>query len=249
MSSKGPLILAIAVSIISGLFLLFLFLEVTREETDENGCATGGDSNIITVVIIDQSDPFEEADKSAVFYILTEWVGAAERLERLRIVAPRASDPYNPKVVFERCLPQNPDTVNVLFATPSALEGEWNEFQDQLRASVGELLASGVAPSSPLLETLIATAREPIFQASAERKIIMVSDLFQKSEAANFYESIPRNSEDLGSRVVEKPSLRDVDVHIRLAARRGDWTAPTQARVKSFWESWLTESGARVSWR
>lgn len=249
MRSRGLWIFGSAVSIIAALFAVFIWLEMERVELDERGCPRKGDLEGFTILIIDQSDPFESADKNAVSFLLREWMDEAVPLERLQILAPRFNDPYNPEVVFDRCVPRNPETANQLTTTPSFLKDQWNEFKGGVENAVKVLLEREIAPTSPILETLIAAAREPVFESVGERRIVLISDLYQNSKIISFYAQIPAGWKELRRIVaIDKPDLEGVEVRIRFAARRGGWTAPMKERVKAFWGDFLVASGAYVSW-
>jgi hypothetical protein len=227
-----------ALTLIVALLGLVIYVQATRDRTDKNGCSTKRAAGRVTFVVVDQSDPFERADREMVDDVVTDWMATSKRGDRIEIFTPDLDKPFEPTVRFEACAPANPGTANPLVSTAKKLRPDWEIFEKRLRSAIVDALSSEVAESSPLVETVVALSREPEFRRAHDREIILISDLMQKSDAANFYKGVPADPERFaaGSNL-GKAELKDVKVKVRYAARRSQWQK--RETVRTFWRRWI----------
>lgn len=244
-----------------GPFAGLTYRRAMEVRTDEQGCLEAGRFRRQLLVLIDQSDPFDQVDRERVIA-----ASAAERLRELnqydRVVVMTLSEDggSTPQVWFQRCAPKSPaqgDSVTERLLSPTgAAKMKWLAFQGELDAAIRQALQKDKQDVTPLLETLLAVAKDPGLRRADEWSILIFSDMIQNSRWQNFYKSIPRISkaDDLGISV-DSESFKNVSVYIHQITRyqehrrkRPYQTRDFRLQVKRFWDVLLTDQGARISW-
>ncbi len=246
---KGPVFwrasIAVMVSSVVGLFSVAAFNQPPAVQAS-TGCRVDGDVPAHVVLLIDQSDPFRPNDLGWVQALADEEARALPKYGRLTVMTPSADNPYTPNVLFSACSPGSAAGANPLFQNPRMIEQAWqSKLMKPLLATLEAAMEDKVAPSSPLSEALYAIADRADFQKDAgARRLVVISDLMQHSEAYSFYKTGADYDAYLASRLAETvPRLEEVDVVARVVPRQ-IYDLPL-ADVKAFWRAYFTDAGAK----
>lgn len=248
---RGPVFWRIAIGgMLTAVFALFAVIAFNVEPaTDiETACRIDRKDPAHTVLLIDQSDPFNPNDLGWV----AEFVNAEARLlpkyGRLTVLTPNSAAPYNPRPVYVGCSPGSSTDANPLLQNPKMVEAAWRaQFYDPLKQSIETALLDDEQASSPLSEAIYAVADRADFQDNVDsRRFVIVSDLMQHSDGFSFYrmgadvEAYAQS--DLGDEV---PELEGVDVVARIVPRK-EYDLPMDS-VKTFWAGYFQGAGAQYA--
>ncbi len=233
---------------LSSVFALFAAAAMYQPPaTDsETNCRLDRRDPAHTIVLVDQSDPFDSVDLDWVYALLEEEARGLERYGRLSVAVPNSESPYDPQIVFSACSPGSAAAANPLWQNPRMVEQAWaNRFREPLVRRADEVLKDTVAPSSPLMEAIFTLAARPDFKdRDASRRMVIVSDLIQHSRDFSMY----RNGADYDAYQASalermRPQLEGVAVTARIMPRP-QYDLPL-SEVKLFWQRWFDETGAR----
>lgn len=232
---------------VTSVFGLFAAVAMNRPPAVDptTGCRLDRKDPNHTIILVDQSDPFNTTDLDWVYTLLDSEARALPEYGRLTVMVPNSGNPFDPRQVFSGCSPGSAAEANPIFENPKMIEQAWNaRFYSPLTLQVAEALADTVAPSSPLVEAIYTIADRPDFQANgASRRLILVSDLIHHSKAFSMY----RSGADLevlaaSSLAESQPRLNGVEVVARIVPRQ-EYDVPL-GEVKAFWREWFAQTGA-----
>ncbi|MFN4185109.1 MAG: hypothetical protein ACK4M6_10015 [Hyphomonas sp.] len=214
--------------------------------TDEKtGCRLDRHDPSHTIVLVDQSDPFNATDVDWVRALLEDEARALSKYGRLTLSVPNAASPYDPVTVWSACSPGSAAAANPLFQNPKMIEQAWqSKFHKPLMASAETVLIDTVAPSSPLMEAMFTLGDRPDFQGNVPaRRLILVSDLMQHSKEFSMYKTGTAWEAFEGSSLMDmRPGLEGVEVVARIVPRQ-EYALPL-GEVKAFWQRWFKDTGA-----
>lgn len=243
---KGPWFWrsAIGVMVVS-VFGLFAVAAFNRAPPTDpvTACRLDLDDPAHTIILIDQSDPFNPNDFGWVSQFLDTEARALPKYGRLSIVTPKSSDPYNPNIVFSACTPGSVEDANPIFQNPRMIDDTWRDtFFAPLSDTVEVALVDTRQPSSPLAETLFAIADRADFQDESNgRRIVIVSDLMQHSDTFSFYRQGADFDAFNGSKLGEElPALEEVEVVARIVPRQ-EYDLPI-SEIRGFWRDYFERS-------
>jgi len=246
-SKKGPWFwrgtIVVMLSSVFGLFAVAAFNEPPPLDP-EIQCRVDLNHPAHTVLLVDQSDPFNPNDIGWVRALVDEEARTIPKYGRLTVMVPNAARPYDPAVVFARCSPGSSAQANPLLSNPRMVEDTWRDtFYAPLIGDVEAVLSKTQQPASPLSEALYAIADRADFKAGREnRRLVLVSDLMQHSGDFSFYRAGADSEAFSNSPLAEnQPDLAGVEVVARIVPRQ-DYDLPLKD-VKAFWESYFTASG------
>lgn len=211
----------------------------------ETGCRLDREDPAHTVVLVDQSDPFNATDLDWVRALLDGEARELERYGRLTLIVPNSASPYDPVQVFTGCSPGSAAEANPIFQNPKMIAAAWErKFHAPLMTRADEALRDTVAPSSPLMEAMYTVADRPDFQGHVPaRRLILVSDLMQHSPGFSMYKSGADGEAFASSGLADMVAgLEGVEVIARVVPRQ-EYPLPL-AEVKAFWRDWFAAAGA-----
>jgi hypothetical protein len=246
---KGPLFWRLSIAaMLSSVVGLFSFAAFNQSPAVHaaTGCRIDGKMPAHVVLLIDQSDPFQPNDLGWVQQLADGEARALPRHGRLTVMTPNAGNPFTPNLLFSACSPGSAADANSLFQNPRMIEQAWQtKLMKPLLATLDAAMQEKVQPASPLSEALYAIADRADFQESAgARRLVVVSDLMQHSEAYSFYRTGADYQAYLASRLAEtKPRLDSVDVIARIVPRQM-YDLPL-SDVKAFWRAYFSDAGAQ----
>ncbi len=245
---KGPWFWRSAIALmLTSVFGLFAAAAIHQPPaTDpETGCRLDRDDPVHTIVLVDQSDPFNATDLDWVRTLLDGEARSLPRHGRLTLVVPNSASPYDPVQVFSGCSPGSAAESNPIFQNPKMIAAAWErKFHSPLMLQADESLRDTVAPSSPLMEAMYTLADRPDFQGHVPvRRLILVSDLMQHSPGFSMYKSGADADVWAASSLADmRAGLEGVEVVARIVPRQ-QYALPL-GEVKAFWRDWFGEAGA-----
>ncbi len=211
----------------------------------ETACRLDHKDPAHTVLLIDQSDPFNPNDLDWVYALVDAEARTLPRFGRLTVMTPNAADPFDPKVIYMACSPGSVEDANPVFQNPRMIDDIWRDtFYTPLKEKIEQAMLETRQPSSPLLEAVYSIADRADFQRTKKpRKIVMVSDLMQHSEAMSFYRSGAGFDKLAETKLAERmPDMQGVEVAARIVPRQ-EYDLP-MSEVKAFWRAYFDQTGA-----
>lgn len=211
----------------------------------ETNCRLDRQDPSHTIILVDQSDPFNATDIDWVRALLEDEARALPKYGRLTLTVPNAGSPFDPVTIWSACSPGSAAAANPIFQNPRMIEQAWQtKFHAPLMAGAETVLTDTVAPSSPLMEALFTLADRPDFQGQVPaRRLILVSDLMQHSKDHSMYKWGTDWERFAASPLMElRPGLEGVEVVARVVPRQ-EYALPL-GQVKAFWQRWFAETGA-----
>jgi hypothetical protein len=245
---KGPWFWRSAIALmLTSVFGLFAAAAIHQPPaTDpETGCRLDREDPVHTIVLVDQSDPFNATDLEWVRTLLDGEARSLPRHGRLTLVVPNSASPYDPVQVFTGCSPGSAAESNPIFQNPKMIAAAWErKFHAPLMVQADESLRDTVAPSSPLMEAMYTLADRPDFQGQVPvRRLILVSDLMQHSPGFSMYKSGADADAWADSGLADmRAGLEGVEVVARIVPRQ-EYPLPL-GDVKAFWRDWFGAAGA-----
>ncbi|MFN7165162.1 MAG: hypothetical protein ACK4P2_10135 [Hyphomonas sp.] len=245
---KGPWFWRSAIALmLTSVFGLFAAAAIHQPPaTDpETGCKLDREDPVHTIVLVDQSDPFNATDLDWVRTLLDGEARSLPRHGRLTLVVPNSASPYDPVQVFTGCSPGSAAESNPIFQNPKMIAAAWErKFHAPLMLHADEALRDTVAPSSPLMEAMYTLADRPDFQGHVPvRRLILVSDLMQHSPGFSMYRSGADADVWAESPLADmRAGLGGVEVVARIVPRQ-QYALPL-GEVKAFWRDWFEDAGA-----
>lgn len=245
---RGPWFWRSAIGgMMAGVFGLFALVAFNQPPTliADTGCRADRNDPAHTILLIDQSDPFNPNDLDWVYEFVDAEARALPKHGKLTVMTPNAARPYDPNVIYVGCTPGSAADANPITQNPKMIEATWeNSFYKPLIADVEAAMLDKRQPSSPLSEAIFAIADRADFQESKQqRRIVLVSDLMQHSDGFSFYKVGADYDAFLETRLAETfPRMSKVEVVARVVPRQ-IYDLP-MGEVKAFWRAYFAEAGA-----
>ncbi|MEL6215932.1 MAG: hypothetical protein AAFQ99_09670 [Pseudomonadota bacterium] len=236
--------IAVMITSVFGLFAVAAF-NTPPALDQETACRLDRNDPAHTILLIDQSDPFNTNDLDWVYEFVDSEARALPKYGRLTVLTPNASDPYQPTMVFSQCSPGSVDDANAFFQNPRMIDDTWRDtFYTPLVGEVETAMVDTRQPSSPLSEAVYAIADRADFQPShGDRRVVLVSDLMQHSDDFSFYKVGADFTAFGETRLGEQiPDMSDIEVVARIVPRQM-YDLPLND-VKAFWRAYFRQSGA-----
>jgi hypothetical protein len=234
-------------------FVGYIAHTATPDPTLSALCGEGAPS-AHTVVLLDSTDPLTETQRAEALRTVTaarERLGEGERLSLYVLRAPRPQAPAEIVTLFSRCRPRDGSGPIGPTDNPRILKDIFEaDFARPAEEAIAQMIEPApAATTSPIVEALhqVATSRE-FAPAGADRELIIISDLLQKSEALDQYsKSAPKtfdrfrqsNSQYLSA--IDNLAGMRVRV-LQLSSRYPGLQTPARA---SFWEAYFKAAGVR----
>lgn len=248
---KGPWfwrsMIGVMLASVFGLFALAAFM-APPTTVAETGCRMDRKDPAHTVLLIDQSDPFNPNDLGWVTEFVDSEARTLPRFGRLTVVTPNSADPYEARVVYSHCSPGSAEHANAFLQNPRMIEDTWREtFYEPMAKEIETALMDDRQPSSPLFEAVYSVADRADFQASrGDRRIILISDLMQHSDEFSMYRTGTDKEAFEATKLADQvPDMDGVEIVARIVPRQ-EYDLP-MSDVKAFWRDYFDEAGAAFS--
>ena len=234
-----------AAAIIAAIGGVVLVQSFKGEAVDDRLCPKNSGPVAGLAVLLDLTDALNPVQHKRLRGLLDKRIADAEQGTLIAVGAVRA-DASERDADFARCKPATGEKANELYQNPRLIEERYRkEFLEPFEAIVSAMLDSPAANRSPIMESLQAllVSAPGFVDASYPRRVIIVSDLIQNSEAFSFYRGDSwrrfvrsQDAERLAGR------LRGVEVEICRIPRPG--AKIDKAAVDDFWVNYLDRAAA-----
>lgn len=239
----GALIVLVLAAI--GVILAWFFTHRPMP-VDQLNCRRDGATPAHSIILIDQSDPFNSDDRLWVDKELDDAARELPRYSRATLLG-LTRTPYQLAGSFRRCTPGSPNDVNELTDNRGFIEVEWRErFYEPMRLAAEEIMRDAEEPRSPIIEALETIAdRADFTPQQQQRRIVIVSDMVQNSEGFSFLESgISWSAFQRTPLYRALPELRGVEIEVHIVPRRGSSIPPE--RIRAFWRHYADATHASL---
>jgi len=187
MTKKDKLGLMIIIGV--GVFLISLLavsyrLKASSQNYDhETLCRRDGDYPSLKL-LIDKTDPWAGQDRDRLAALIRRLKDQLAEDERFSIFVLDETGTYAPSPMFDMCNPGRREQANNFYENPRMVQRKFEEkFAAPLDQMLDELLRPGIAPQSPILETLTGL-KGP---AGRKERLVIVSDMMQNADALSLY--------------------------------------------------------------
>jgi len=223
--------------------LAWLAMKGQSPVLDSQGCPTSQMPPAHVDVLIDNSDPFDQASAMWATNLLKEAALDLPRYGRIRVISLGIEDPH---VEFEHCSPGSPRHVDAWNQGERTVRKEWtSQLGDPIEEIATKILTRPAISRSPIIEAIGDISRDYSFVSDqGPHKIILISDLTQNSAKYSVVHRWPSWSTfEHTALASDIPELKGVLIEIHLVRRR---QAPAPGQLKAFWTRWGHEAGGNV---
>jgi hypothetical protein len=247
--SKSAILAFIALLMMGGVLGVFFWLQSSSraEATDrETLCPLVTGPVAMTAILLDLTDPLSQTQHTQLMAWLDKEVADAPRGTQFTMGL--VSD--NPQLwgaTVPRCKPQDGSTASAMTQNAKLIERRYQEqFLSPLQEAISRMSTSSGAKSSPIMESLQALAADSagFLTFAGPRRVIIVSDLLQNSDALSFYRggSWSTFGKSSASKMLSS-TLAGAEILIFQVPRSADAVKDLEA-VDDFWLRYFDLQGA-----
>ena len=222
-------------SVFLTLFVLNYYLSASADQYDqETLCRMDGKYRTVKV-LVDKTDPWNGQEKERLAALIRRIKGQLAENERLAIHVLDETGTYSTAPVFDLCNPGRKDQANSLYENPRKVQKRFEDrFQTPLDNVLADLLRPGVAPQSPILESLIALKGV----SGQQERLILVSDMMQNSDALTFYrkDGLDQSRQAVGQGCNLANLYESIEGHV---INRPSIAGSSRQETRNFWEGCL----------
>lgn len=239
---------ACGVAVIAALYLQVV--KGQRSLDEETLCPTSPSS--ITVLLVDVTDPMSTAQRQDFQNQLTSLRNSIPRYGKLVVTKVDSASSNLLEPVIIRCNPGTADDVNQWTGNPQAVQRRHqDEFLEPLDRAFASLSRASGAERSPIFESVQSVALTELLPpdfADTPRRLVIVSDLLQNTNAVSFYSSLPNPETFVDSPAFRRvrTDLRAIDVEVWMLERSDAPQTQPRALV-DLWDRAISEQGGQVS--
>lgn len=245
--------IGLVLAIFIGLFIWFGFELASRQSLDQaTGCALKGITSH-TVVLVDQTDPFDKSQLIALREMVSQTVAQMAVGEKLSLFKLNDHDPFLEGPFFSHCLPETGSESLGITDNPAMLRKRFSEaFLGPLEDEIEQLGIQNMNSSrqTRIVESLLElSSRRDFDQSVPQRTLIVVSDMLQHSNFFSMYRNDLRALTDTKWKNLMQlsPTLPGVDVRILLIIRDIAEGGRYQGnQLMEFWDEYFERLGARL---
>lgn len=206
----------------------------------------------VTVLLVDVTDPMTTAQKQDFRNQLNLLRGAIPRYGQLIVTKVDSSSSELLQPVIVRCNPGTASDVSDWNGNPHGVQKAHDEkFVAPLDAAFDSLTRASAADRSPIFESVQSVALTELSRSKvsdAPRKLVLVSDLLQNTDAISFYNGLPAPDQLLGSAPFRRvrTDLSGVQVEIWML-ERSDANQTQPRALIDLWDAAIAAQGAVVA--
>lgn len=220
-----------------------------NQQLDENLCPTTPTS--ITVLLVDVTDPLGVAQRQDFRNQLVSLRNSIPRYGKLIVVKVDSTSTDLLKPVIVRCNPGTAEDANDITGDPQGLQRRHREeFIEPLDRTFTDLTRASASDRSPIFESVQSVALTELLTPDVvdhPRKLVIVSDLLQNTDAVSFYGGVPEQSTFLASHQFRRvrSDLRSIEVELWMLERSDAPQTQPRALV-NLWDAAIAEQGGTV---
>lgn len=215
-------------------------------------CPEVGPSQV-TAILVDTTDDLDPISREDILGRLNDLVSKSRPDEMMIVYEASQSQLNTIEPQIKVCNPGDPDAADPLISSPGLIRKALEErFKNPLRRMFENLVASGKADVSPIMETIQAIsvgvyARDAYEQLP--KRLILVSDLLQHTEHLSLYRREPLDydvfARGVGAKAL-RTDLRDVVVEFLFVQRHAHSEFASSKELIRFWGRWINEQGGQI---
>jgi hypothetical protein len=220
-----------------------------RALDDETLCPTK--PSTITVLLVDVTDPLTTAQRQDFQNQLIRLRNSIPRYGKLIVAKVDLASDKLLQPVISRCNPGTAEDVNEWAGNPRGVQEMHDEkFVKPLDEAFTGLAQASGANQSPIFESVQSVALTELLTPDAvdlPRRLFLVSDLIQNTDAISFYAGLPEPTAFVASPAFRRTraDLRDIEVEIWMLERSDAPKTQPRALV-DLWERAVIEQGGSV---
>lgn len=252
----GAVLVVVGLLLVSALAGGAWWLRHSRNEIDkETNCALSGPP-AVHMILVDRSDPISGQQSQQIRQAINRIKDGAIEGERFDFFVFEGDAKSVLKPILSVCSPEHPRDAQPLIENPEHIAERYqHRFADAIDRMLEGLLQESERPTSPIMESIRAaaiTSFGPYQRKAINRRVTLVSDMIQHSDATSHYRSEP----DFGTLSKDpiwpqlRPDLDSAQVGIlyllRPEAKRSGVTIQNRGH-QLFWEEYVTASGGRIT--
>lgn len=250
---KNLVALIITVFSLSAIFTLFYFYLTTLQEhqnIDQNGCKKSGTPEKV-VILIDHTDSINVIQKSSIETYLLDVAYSLGKYGALELYDVQNIINDNLHAKFTLCNPGNDKDVSSWTGNKQLARKKYEEnFSDIIDHQLEDLLTAEQANNSPIMrsiQSIYVTALNGQKYQNVKKRLIIVSDLLEHTDAFSMYKNMPTFSEFKASAYWKqvKANLSGIHIEILYLNRPSANTIQSPA-LKQFWQYYFLEQGAET---
>ena len=237
---------AVTVTVVAAIIGAVIFVQSLKEqEVDDRLCPKVSGPVAGLAVLLDLTDTLKTVQYQRLRGVLDSRITEAKKNTLIAVGSVRG-DATKRDADFARCKPATGEEASEYYQNPRMIEEDYRkEFLEPFKTIVSAMLDSPEANRSPIMESLQAllVSAPGFVDANYPRRVIVVSDLIQNSEAFSFYRGDnwrhfirSQDAERLAGR------LQGVEVEICRIPRPG--TRVEKTAVDDFWVNYFDRAGA-----
>lgn len=248
----GVVLIALATAGVSGGLYLLWQARSSHVAIDSNTWCPKEGAYSVTVVLIDRTDAISSLQRADIETQIRDIVVDVPRFGALELysVGPVEIEPLRPE--FKMCNPGRGTEIDPLIGAPELVERRWRTgFEAPLSRVLDELLESGEAATSPIMESIQSlgvTAFSGKPREDIPKQLIVVSDMLQHTSGFSQYrEATPFSSLRITPyyRTV-RARLDGVNVELLYLRRDTAKNVQTKGHIE-FWQEYFADQGAILS--
>lgn len=206
------------------------------------------------VLVLDKTDPWNAEQGGRLRTLVIRMRDQLDVNERLSIFVFDGAVQAGVAPVFSLCNPGRGSDTTILWSNPRRWE---TRFQDQfgtpLNAILDDLAQANEGPVSPILELLIdLTNREELNLPSGLKRIVLVSDMLQNSDAYSMFnrQQPVLSPERIGEIVELRGGLRHLHkFRVEVYQVRGVYSEERLIAARQFWNEVAGAYGVEIEWK
>jgi len=210
-------------------------------------CPLDGRPGASTLLVVDTTDPLTRVQAARLAATIRDARDSLPAQGRLTILFLDAANAYDPREILSLCNPGSIRDSNPFTQTAKRVERRWREaFEAPVESAIESLLRAPAASRSPIVETIAAATARPDFDArNPNRRLLVVSDMLQHTNAYSHYAGRMRWESFAQSRLAPAAlaDLTGATVEVEYIRRPGTAHLQTEAH-RSFWLAWFERNGA-----
>jgi len=213
-------------------------------------CPQRGPSSV-TVVLVDATDELSLAQTRDFQNQLERLRAEIPRYGMLEIFLVRPTKDGLLSPIVSLCNPGRGAEISELTGNPRRVEARWRDgFEAPVDGAFRTVVSASKAKQSPVLEAIQSvalTALQSADRLDLERKLVVVSDLMQHTDAISFYRSLPEPKALIESPAFQevRTNLRGVEVELWMLRRTKD-PVERQGALAALWERLIREQNGQV---
>ncbi len=247
----GYVILALTFFVIVIFGALWFYAKGQYVEIDKDSLCPKSCPAEVTVVLIDQTDPFTTVQRESLRQHLKDITQEIPRhgLLELYTIAPIREDLLKPK--FRMCNPGRGSEINPIIGNPALVERRWREdFFVHLEKSLEDIWRPDQATNSPIMESIQSVAVSAFKDPSVSqipKRLIIISDMIQHTSELSQYGGLIDFDTFRSSAyyIRVRPSLNDVKVEIYYLRRTTRRQIQGRKHIE-FWQSFIADAGGTL---